>query len=226
MTSYKVFFALSFWILACTTNLTSDVLKLPWDKKTIWVYEVRGYASYILSVGERPILKNEVNDTSLQISTLYDSLYDNYRDFPDTTYDTIYVFVEEINHFGEDSIVFRFNIDFVRFWGTKIIQVKDGYKASLGDGRFHYLIKFPIKPNSHWENKYTFVSDNCAITAVDTTIEVRNREFRKCIEITIFRSMEGMKSTIKMYFNKKQGLVYYKNENNQDELILIEMKTK
>lgn len=226
MTSYKVFFALFFWILTCTTNSTSDVLNLPWDKKTIWMYEVRGYKSYILNVGEKLILKNEINDASLQISILYDSLYDKYVNFSDTIYDTIGVFVEETNHFGEDSIVFQFNIDFVRFWGDKILRVRDGYKVSMGDGRFHYLIKFPIKLNSHWENKYTFVSDSCAITAIDTTIKVRKREFRKCIEITIFRSMEGMKSTIKMYFNKKQGLVYYKEENNQDELILIEMKTK
>jgi len=222
----KIMFILFLGLLSCSKDNDLDKLNLPFDEKTIWVYEVTGYSSYVLNLGQKFTLKGESNDT-ISINNFYDSLMvGNSKTNTNISYDTINVFVTKISYFNKDSTIYRFNIDFVRFWGSEIIKTKSGYKSILGNSESHYLIKFPIRLKNTWENRYSLVSEICAITAIDTTIQVRDKEFKNCVQLTILRSVEGYKSKAKIYFNEEQGLVYYKDNNYQDELILIEMKPK
>ena len=222
----KTMFFLLIGFLSFSIDTDLNKLHLPFDKKTIWVYEVAGYSSYALNLGQKFTLKGESNDT-ISINNFYDSvMVESSKTFNNMNYDTINVFVTKISYFNEDSILYRFNIDFVRFWGTDIIKTKSGYKSILGNSESHYLIKFPIKLKNRWENRYSFVSEICVITAIDTTIQVRDKEFKNCVQLTIQRRVEGYNSTANMYFNEEQGLVYYKDYNYKDELRLIEMKPK
>lgn len=226
MIPFKIIFILFLGLSSCSTDTDLNKLHLPLDDKTVWVYEATGYSSYVLNLGQKFIFKGESNDT-ISINNFYDSLMvGSSKTFTDISYDTINVFITKISYFNDDSIIYQFNIDFLRFGGTEIIKTKDGYKFSFGNGESPYLIKFPIKLKNQWENRYSFVSEICVITAIDTTIQVRDKEFKNCVQLTILRSVEGYKSTAKIYFNEKQGLVYYKDYNYQDELILIEMKPK
>jgi hypothetical protein len=139
--------------------------------------------------------------------------------------DTIKIYIKEIKKIGKDSTFYKFSEDFVRFWGSEILLVKDGYKRYFQDCKETYLIKFPIKVNQTWENRFYLVSEKCTISSIDTTISFDGRTYHNCLSIKIQQYREADKYFIKVYFNEEYGLVYYVDYKSGDEIKLLKMET-
>jgi len=208
--------------VSCNSNIQNSDYFLPLSQENVWYYQIKGYSSYQKYIGTPPVTSHQnIDDDIIEWSETYTPLK-NKND--SSKLDTIRIFIESIKKLGEDSLSFKFNLDFVRFWGSEIVYTKNGYKLSADEkGNSYYLIKLPIQLNYTWVNKFYRVNERCTITTIDTTVTINKKRFYNCFEITIHRSVEGSKSLIKIYFNKKFGLVYYKDFNNEDELRLIKM---
>jgi len=214
--------------LTCKFNEGKDKLFLPLKDNYVWYYEAKGFRSLPSNLKYK-ILNNSIFNS---ISTSFDILADSLQMLKesitkDVPFDTIKIYLKKIKQVRPDSIYYQFNSELVRFWGKEIIHAKDGYMLpnKYGLGRY-YILKFPLTLNKTWKNRLRFISETWTVTAIDTTIIISGLMFTNCVEITIHRSVEGLKSLAKIYFNKKNGLIYYKDFSNLDELRLIRMTRK
>lgn len=138
--------------------------------------------------------------------------------------DTLQIVIDKKTEFLDDSVLIRFNNKFIRYWEDGILETPKGYRYNLGNFGTPYLIKYPVKLNQKWEQKFVMGSEKCEITNTDTSLWINNRIFRHCIEISVMRHYEGWVHHIKMYFNKKYGLIYYCDREFEEEVSLIKME--
>lgn len=207
---YTIIFLISFF-LGCSSY--KDDFKLPLRKGNIWFYEVTGFRSSEKFAPLRPELLDSLGSQSYRI-----------KEIPQ--HDTIRVYIQEIKELGKDSTLYKFSEDFVRFWGSEILFVKNGYKRFFQDYGEPYLIKFPIRSRNSWKNLFPLTSEICEIISVDTTITLNDRVYQNCLAIDIQQSREGRKHHIQTFFNEKFGLVYYKDHDSSDEIKLVKMEEK
>lgn len=194
------------------SNQTANLI-LPFNKENVWYYLVKGYQSAEYNAPKMP----EISDS---LSLDYFSYKSNVPEL-----DTVKIVIRDITVVNDDSIYYTFNRDLVRFWGKKIIKVKDGYLRDFGAyGGYPYIIKTPITLNKKWRNNFPFVSESCEIITTDTTLTFGKDKFHNCIGVNITQSREGELFLIELYFNEKYGLVYYNDLTGFDEIRLLQMK--
>ncbi|WP_456443949.1 hypothetical protein [Caldithrix abyssi] len=211
-----IFFMITF-IVGCNKENGKNILNLPLSKDCEWIYVSKGYQSYDLNIGERPIFLDtiSIDDSFANISN---------NEVSNNSYDTLFVRILNIDKISEDSIIYEYNFDFIRFWGNKILKVKDGYQRYFGKNQISpYIIKFPIEKGKKWINKFSRVIEKCTISVIDTTLKVHNKIYKNCIGLRIIQIREGNSFNIEMYFNQEYGLVYYIDEKSNDELVLIKV---
>jgi hypothetical protein len=190
-----------------------NIFELPFSKSNIWYYDVIGFRSAEKFAPPRPDL----------IDSLGSDAYSP-KEIPER--DTIKIYIKGIEELGKDSTIFKFSEDFVRFWGSDILFIKnDGYKRFYKNYKDTYLIKFPIRRYNNWENRFFLVREYCKIINIDTTIAFDGHEYHNCLGIKIQQNREGEKFFIKTFFNKKYGLVYYVDDRSGDEIKLLKMET-
>lgn len=226
----KIFHLILLFGLFFGCNNQSKKIMLPLAKNNTWYYEVRGLSSYLKLCetineiwGDYPTFLND--STSLD----WDSLeLPPAVEVPDSSIpecDTIKIFLKNITNISKESIIYEFNRHFSKMWAKKLLFVPEGYirySGSLIEPDF--IIKFPIKKGNMWKNFIPLGSEIFQITSVDTTLRFDKQVFHNCIGITVDVSMENDKSKVKIFFNEKYGLIWYRNLTYKDEIRLLRME--
>ena len=208
----------SLWLSGCNQSHKMDI---PLKKGVNWYYLTKGYKSYSKHIRQEKISeKDSVSLDNFEISI--DKIPTNKEIIK---YDTICVNITNIDRINEQSILYNFNLDYIRFFGDKILKDDTGYMKYFHNGSSTpYIIKFPILEGHEWENKYNGIIEKCFISNVDTNLIFDGNRYDKCIKIMIIQKSENGVSNIVIYFNEKFGLIYYNDSNTLDEIRLLGMK--
>lgn len=182
---------------------TSNDIYLPFEKNTVWYYDVKGFIS----------LERYREQSSLPTGS---------GAIPER--DTIEVFIAEIESLAVDSTLYRFNDSFVRFWGKEILRSEAGYQWFHGWPDPAYLLKFPIKLKGTWQNRFPYVFEECTIVSLDTVVAFDGHEYQNCLGIEVRQSREGEKHSIWISFSEEYGLVHYIDHDSEDEIRLLNME--
>ena len=115
----KILFIFSI-ILGLSVCSKKKLYFFPFEKQNRWVYELDGYSSHLK--------KNNPTDLKAELSDSMDtSIFMIANLSSEPIIDTLDIYIKEIVNLSDDSLLYVFNFDFVRFWGNQWLLTKDGY---------------------------------------------------------------------------------------------------